>query len=87
MNFGHYSDTKIRVFGAIGNKAVVTTGKGRAYGAAFYLQKKLTCTVFAVVSYTYVISEFAGLDGRYVSSAWDYRHLVSGLLGKKLPRN
>ncbi|MFD2245319.1 TonB-dependent receptor [Pontibacter ruber] len=74
-------------FGAIGNEAVVTNGKGRAYGAEFYLQKKLTGTVFSVLSYTYVVSEFAGLDGRYVSSAWDYRHLVSGLLGKKLPRN
>ncbi|WP_238395834.1 TonB-dependent receptor plug domain-containing protein [Pontibacter pudoricolor] len=74
-------------FGAIGNEAVSTTGKGRAYGAEIYLQKKLTGTVFSVVSYTYVVSEFAVLDGRYVSSAWDYRHLVSGLLGKKLPRN
>ncbi|WP_025604724.1 TonB-dependent receptor [Pontibacter actiniarum] len=74
-------------FGAIGNEAVATNGKGRAYGAEFYLQKKLTGTVFSVLSYTYVVSEFAGLDGNYVSSAWDYRHLVSGLLGKKLPRN
>lgn len=47
----------------------------------------MTGTVFSVLSYTYVVSEFAGLDGNYVSSAWDYRHLVSGLLGKKLPRN
>jgi len=74
-------------FGAIGNEAIVTNGKGRAYGAEFYLQKKLTGTVFSVLSYTYVVSEFAGLDGQYVSSAWDYRHLVTGLLGKKLPRN
>ncbi|WP_299701254.1 TonB-dependent receptor [uncultured Pontibacter sp.] len=74
-------------FGSIGNEAVSTSGKGRAYGAEFYLQKKLTGTVFSVLSYTYVVSEFAGTDGRYVSSAWDYRHLVSGLLGKKLPRN
>ncbi|TPE43382.1 TonB-dependent receptor [Pontibacter mangrovi] len=74
-------------FGAIGNEAVVTSGKGRAYGAEFYLQKKLTGSLFSVFSYTYVVSEFAGLDGPYVSSAWDYRHLVSGLLGKKLPRN
>ncbi|GAB3816894.1 hypothetical protein GCM10028895_12510 [Pontibacter rugosus] len=70
-------------FGAIGNEAVATNGKGRAYGAEVYLQKKLTGTVFSVLSYTYVVSEFSGLDGEYVSSAWDYRHLVSGLLGKK----
>ncbi|MEJ8757204.1 TonB-dependent receptor [Pontibacter sp. H259] len=74
-------------FGAIGNEAVASIGKGRAYGAEFYLQKKLTGTVFSVLSYTYVVSEFTGLNGQYISSAWDYRHLVSGLVGKKLPRN
>ncbi len=74
-------------FGSIGNEAVRTTGEGRAYGMEFYVQKKLTGTVFSVLSYTYVVSEFAGSDGRFVSSAWDYRHLLSGLLGKKLPRN
>ncbi|GAA4424409.1 TonB-dependent receptor [Pontibacter saemangeumensis] len=74
-------------FGSIGNEAVRTSGKGRAYGMEFYLQKKLTGSVFSVLSYTYVVSEFAGTDGRYIASAWDYRHLVSGLLGKKLPRN
>ncbi|WP_242918624.1 TonB-dependent receptor [Pontibacter liquoris] len=74
-------------FGAIGNEAIGTNGKGRAYGAEFYLQKKLTNTVFGVLSYTYVVSKFAGLDEKYISSAWDNRHLVSGLLGKKLPRN
>ncbi|RAU84340.1 TonB-dependent receptor [Pontibacter arcticus] len=74
-------------FGSIGNEAVNTTGEGRAYGMEFYLQKKLTGTVFSVLSYTYVVSEFAGTDGRFISSAWDYRHLISGLIGKKLPRN
>ncbi|MDX5420456.1 MAG: TonB-dependent receptor, partial [Hymenobacteraceae bacterium] len=74
-------------FGSIGNESVRTDGKGRAYGLELYLQKKLTGSVFSVLSYTYVVSEFAGADGRYVSSSWDYRHLVSGLFGKKLPRN
>ncbi|MGV3641224.1 MAG: TonB-dependent receptor [Adhaeribacter sp.] len=74
-------------FGSIGNEAVTTQGRGKAYGLEFYLQKKLTRSVFGVLSYTYVVSEFAGSDGRYLPSAWDYRHLVSGLLGKKLPRN
>ncbi|QMU28078.1 TonB-dependent receptor [Adhaeribacter radiodurans] len=74
-------------FGSIGNEPIVTNGKGRAYGLEFYLQKKLTGSLFSVLSYTYVVSEFAGTNGQYVSSSWDYRHLISGLLGKKLPRN
>ncbi|WP_187260669.1 TonB-dependent receptor [Pontibacter beigongshangensis] len=74
-------------FGSIGNENVRTNGDGRAYGMEFYVQKKLTGTVFSVLSYTYVVSEFAGSDGRFVSSSWDYRHLISGLVGKKLPKN
>ncbi|WP_146898240.1 TonB-dependent receptor [Adhaeribacter aerolatus] len=74
-------------FGSIGNEAITSNGLGRAYGLEFYLQKKLTGSVFSVLSYTYVVSQFAGTDGRYISSSWDYRHLVSALLGKKLPKN
>lgn len=74
-------------FGSIGNEAVNTKGEGRAYGLEFYLQKKLTQSVFSVLSYTYVVSEFAGTNGKYLPSSWDYRHLLSGLFGKKLPKN
>jgi hypothetical protein len=74
-------------FGAIGNEDVASTGRGRAYGAEFFFQQKLAKNLFAVFSYTYVRSEFTGLDGRtYVPSAWDNRHLVSALLGRKFKR-
>ncbi|TGE22403.1 TonB-dependent receptor [Hymenobacter aquaticus] len=74
-------------FAALGNEAVTSTGRGRTYGAEFFFQQKLTNKTFAVVSYTVFRSEFSGLDGRYKPSAWDSRHLVSGLLGRKLGRN
>ncbi|PJJ48053.1 TonB-dependent receptor [Hymenobacter chitinivorans] len=74
-------------FTALGNEAVTSTGRGRTYGAEFFFQQKLTRKTFAVVSYTVFRSEFSGLDGRYRPSAWDSRHLVSGLLGRKLGRN
>jgi len=74
-------------FGAIGNEEVAGTGRGRAYGAEFFFQQKLAKNLFAVFSYTYVRSEFTGLDGRtYIPSAWDNRHLVSALLGRKFGR-
>ncbi len=74
-------------FGAIGNEEVVSRGKGRAYGAEFFFQQKLTKKVFAVFSYTFVRSEFTGLDEeRYIASAWDNRHLISSLLGRKFNR-
>jgi outer membrane receptor for ferrienterochelin and colicin len=73
-------------FGAIGNEQVSSTGKGRAYGLEFYVQQKLTRKIFAVLSYTYVRSEFSGANGVLLPSAWDNRHLFSGLFGKKFKR-
>ena len=51
-------------FTALGNQAVTSTGKGRAYGGEFFFQQKLTCNLFAVASYILFWSEFTGLDGR-----------------------
>jgi hypothetical protein len=72
-------------FGAIGNEEVASQGKGRAYGLEFFLQQKLTKNLFAVFSYTFVRSEFTGLDdANYIPSAWDNRHLISAIVGYKL---
>ncbi|MCS6822427.1 MAG: TonB-dependent receptor [Microscillaceae bacterium] len=73
-------------FSPVGNEAVQTTGKGRAYGLEFYLQQKLTKNTFAVFSYTLVRSEFAGLNNIFIPSAWDNRHLISALYGRKFRR-
>ncbi len=73
-------------FGAIGNEAVTSDGQGEAYGFEIYGQQKLTGSVFAVVSYTFVRSRFSGVSGQLIPSAWDNRHLVSLIFGKKLGR-
>lgn len=74
-------------FGAIGNEAVQSSGDGEVYGLEAYAQKKLTTNIFGVLSYTYVRSRFAGLDGELIPAAWDSRHLISALLGRKFKRN
>ncbi|QIX63267.1 TonB-dependent receptor [Hymenobacter sp. BT18] len=73
-------------FAALGNEAVTSTGRGRAFGGEFFFQQKLTNNLFAVASYTLFRSEFSGGDGRYRPSAWDTRHLASVLLGRKFKR-
>ncbi|WP_345070205.1 TonB-dependent receptor [Hymenobacter fastidiosus] len=73
-------------FVALGNEAVRSTGRGRAYGSEFFFQQKLTKNLFAVAAYTLFWSEFSGADGRYKPSAWDTRHLASLLLGRKFKR-
>lgn len=70
-------------FNAIGNEAVSSTGRGRAYGLEVFFQQKLLKNLFVVASYTFVRSEFSGRDGVLRPSAWDNRHLFSGLLGRK----
>jgi outer membrane receptor for ferrienterochelin and colicin len=74
-------------FNILGNEDIVSTGKGRTYGVEFFAQQKLTKRFYGVFSYTLFISQFSGADGKYVSSAWDNRHLLSVTWGYKFPRN
>jgi len=73
-------------FDVLGNEPVTSTGGGETYGFEFYVQQKLVKKIFAVFSYTFVRSKFSGADGELIASAWDYRHLISGLLGRKFKK-
>jgi len=74
-------------FGIIGNETLVATGRGNAYGVELFAQQKLTKNLFFTGSYTLFWSEFSGLDDVLVPSAWDNRHLISLLLGRKFGKN
>jgi hypothetical protein len=74
-------------FGVIGNEAVTSTSVGRAYGAEFLLQQKLYAGFYGILAYTYVRSEFSDVNGEYIPSSWDSRHLISVTGGKKFKRN
>ncbi len=74
-------------FNVLGNEPVTTTGQGKAYGIEFFAQQKLTDRFFGVFSYTFYKSMYTGLDGNYVASSWDNRHLFSISWGYKFPRN
>ncbi len=74
-------------FSVLGNEDVVTTGKGNAAGIELFFQQKLTKRFFTTLSYTLFYSQYSGVDGKLIASAWDNRHLVSFLGGYKLKRN
>ncbi len=74
-------------FNVLGNEAVVTNGKGHAYGFELFAQQKLTERFFGILSYTFYRSEYNGRDEKYIPSSWDNRHLLSATMGYKLPRN
>ncbi len=74
-------------FTVLGNEAITTNGKGRAYGAEFFVQKKLTKRFFGILSCTFYRSEYSGLNNEYIASSWDNRLLLSVTWGYKFPKN
>ncbi len=74
-------------FGAVGNEAVQSSGKGETYGLEVFIQQKLVKKLFYFVSYTYVRSKFSGINGILIPSAWDNQHLLSGTMGYKFRKN
>jgi outer membrane receptor for ferrienterochelin and colicin len=73
-------------FGVVGNEAVKSMSQGRTYGGEFLFQQKLYKGFYAVVAYTYVISEFKNKNDEYVPTAWDSRHIVSLTGGKRFKK-
>lgn len=74
-------------FTLLGNEAVTTNGKGKAYGIEFFVQKKVTNNFFGILSYTFYRSLYSGNDGKYIASSWDNRHLLNVTGGYKFPHN
>ena len=74
-------------FGVIGNEPATPTSIGRSYGVEFFLQQKLSSSVYGLISYTFVRSEFQDKNGEYVASSWDNRHVLNITAGKKLKKN
>ena len=74
-------------FEVLGNEAVTTTGKGRAYGFELLAQQKFVDNFYGIFSYTFFYSEFTGINATYLPSVWDSRHLISLTSGYKLKKN
>jgi hypothetical protein len=73
-------------FGVVGNEGVKSISTGRTYGGEFLFQQKLYKGFYAVLAYTYVISEFKDKNDQYVTTAWDSRHIVSLTGGKRFKK-
>ena len=74
-------------FGAVGNEAVTSSGKGETFGFEFFIQQKLAKKIFYFASYTFVRSYYSGANNALIASAWDNQHLLSATLGYKLKNN
>lgn len=74
-------------FNVLGNEAVSTSGKGKAYGFELFAQQKLTNRFYGVLSYTWFVSKYTNANNTYAPSSWDNRHLLSAVVGYKMNRN
>ena len=63
-------------FGVIGDEEVISTSRGRSYGAEFQARVKTNEGFNFNLSYTLVRSEFNDGSGPYIVSSWDSKHLL-----------
>ena len=74
-------------FGTFGDEAVVSVGKGHAYGIELLYRNKDLLGFNLVLSYTYVRSEFSGYTDKLIPSAWDNRNLFNITASRKFRKN
>ncbi len=71
-------------FGVIGDEEVLSSSKGRAYGAEFQARINSGKGFNLNLSYTLVRSEFTDGTGTQIPSSWDSKHLLSLTTTKEL---
>lgn len=64
-------------YGVVGDEAVTSDGKGRAYGMELLIRHTDFYGFNFILSYTLVRSEFTDKKGKYIPSAWDNKHIVN----------
>jgi len=74
-------------FGIFGSEALTPTTKGKSLGVEFMYQQKIYKSLYGMLSYTFVNSEFTNANDKYISSAWDYGNILSATLGKRFKHN
>ena len=74
-------------YGIFGDEELTSTSDGRAYGVELLGRVKEFKKINLVFSYTYVRSEFMGLYGQMIPSAWDNLHLFNITGTRKFKNN
>ncbi len=74
-------------YGIFGDEEVVSIAEGRAYGFEVLARDKNLKGFNIILSYTFVRSEFKDLEGEYIPTRWDNRHILNLTVLKELKRN
>ena len=67
----------------MGDEPLLSISKGRAYGFEILVRNTDIFKFNAIMSYTFVRSEFTDYAGKYIPSAWDNRNLFNVTIGRK----
>jgi hypothetical protein len=95
-NYSHYPfsvrdsvplSSKSADYGIFGDEELTSTSKGRAFGYELLVRLKEFRKINLVLSYTYVRSEFRGLESGWIPSSWDNKHLLNLTATKKFNHN
>jgi hypothetical protein len=74
-------------YGIFGDEELISVSKGRAFGFELLGRLKEFKKINLVFSYTYVRSEFSGLNSKWIPSSWDNKHLLNLTATRKFSRN
>ena len=74
-------------FAVLGNEPISSSSQGKAYGMECLVQRRGRTGVYGIMAYTLSWSFFNDKYGNSVASAWDSRHTLSLVGGKKFKKN
>lgn len=74
-------------YGQVGDEAILSNGKGRAYGVELLMKVMELKGVNMTATYTWFRSEFTDATGIFRPSSWDTRHLLNLLGSVKFGKN
>lgn len=74
-------------FGIAGNEPAAPLSDGRSYGLEFLAQQRMYKGLYAILSYTFVSSEFTDGSGSFKPSTWDYGHILNIVAAKQFKKN
>ncbi len=74
-------------FAVLGNEPIASVSEGKAYGMEFLVQRRNRTGLYGIMAYTLSWSFFNDKNGKSVASAWDSRHTLSLVGGKKFKKN
>jgi outer membrane receptor for ferrienterochelin and colicin len=74
-------------FGVFGSEEVRSISEGRSWGMELLARHRMFKGFNLITSYTFVRSEFKDLEGTYIPTAWDNRHIFNITATRSFKKN